>query len=270
MIARRKLLTPEREQLILQLLGDKGMTIVGLSQEIGVSEATVRRDLDSLDTQGKVVRVHGGAMRAAFPRIEPGFSQKVSLHAGEKAAIAARAAELVSDAETIYLDGGSTVFGLARHLAGRQRLTIVTNSLTAAFELMDSPHRLILVGGECRPISRSLVGPLTAPVIEMLHIDKAFMGTIGFTVEEGASTTDPNEAFTKELVMKRATKVIVLADSSKIGVPAFARNGTIADIDILVTDRQLSRRHRKALEERGIEVLIADDTQHSTTGKAES
>ena len=74
MIARRKLLTPEREQLILQLLGDKGMTIVGLSQEIGVSEATVRRDLDSLDTQGKVVRVHGGAMRAAFPRIEPGIS----------------------------------------------------------------------------------------------------------------------------------------------------------------------------------------------------
>ncbi len=71
----RKLLTPEREQLILQLLGDNGMTIAGLSQEIGVSEATVRRDLDSLAGQGKIVRVHGGAMRAAFPRVEPGFNQ---------------------------------------------------------------------------------------------------------------------------------------------------------------------------------------------------
>lgn len=260
MIAHRKLLTPEREQLILQLLGDKGMTIAELSQEIGVSEATVRRDLDSLAVQGKVVRVHGGAMRVAFPRIEPGFSQKASLHADEKASIATRAAALIMDGETIYLDGGSTVFGLVRHLAGKQRLTIVTNSLTAAFELMDSPHRLILVGGECRPISRSLVGPLTAPVIGMLHIDKAFMGTIGFTVNDGASTTDPNEAFTKEQAMKRAEQVVVLADSSKIGVPAFARNGTIADIDILVTDRQLSKRQRKALEEHGIEVLIADDS----------
>jgi DeoR/GlpR family transcriptional regulator of sugar metabolism len=261
MVGHRKLLTPEREQMILQLLGDKGMTIVELSQGIGVSEATVRRDLDSLDAQGKVVRVHGGAMRAAFPRIEPGFSQKASLHAAEKAAIAARAAMLINDGETIYLDGGSTVLGLVRHLAGKKGLTIVTNSLTAAFELMDSPHRLIMVGGECRPISRALVGPLTAPVIGMLHIDKAFMGTIGLTIEEGSSTTDPNEAFTKEQAMKRAKKVIVLADSSKIGVPAFARNGSIADIDILVTDHQLSKRLRKALEDCGIDVLIADDSK---------
>lgn len=258
---RRKLLTPEREQRILQLLGDKGMTIVELSGELQVSEATVRRDLDSLHGQGKVQRVHGGAIRTQFPRVEPVFSQKASLHAREKEAIAACAASLVGDAETIYLDGGSTVQGLVRHLASLKGLTVITNSLPVAAELMESPHRLILVGGECRPISRTLVGPLTAPLIGMLHFDKAFMGTIGLEIGTGASTTDPNEAFTKEQAMCRADKVILLADSSKIGIPAFARSGTIADIDVLITDRHLSQRHRKELEERGIQVVIAE-THH--------
>jgi len=253
----RKLLAPEREQMILQLLGETGKTITELSLGIGVSEATVRRDLDSLDAQGKVTRVHGGAVRAQFPRTEPVFSQKASLHAVEKEDIARHAAGMVCDHETIYLDGGSTVQAMAKHLSGRRSLTIVTNSLTAVFELLDSPHKVIITGGELRSISRTLVGPLTARIIGSLHIDKAFMGTIGLTADEGASTTDPNEAFTKETAMSRADKVVLLADSSKVGVPSFSRSGTLEDIDILVTDRGISKTHRKALEEKGIEIAIA-------------
>jgi DeoR/GlpR family transcriptional regulator of sugar metabolism len=133
-------------------------------------------------------------------------------------------------------------------------LTIVTNSIMAAAELMESPHRLILLGGEFRAISRTLVGPLTGQIVNSLNINKAFMGTIGFTVESGISTTDPNEAYTKELIMRHAAKVIILADSSKIGVPSFVTSGSLEDIDVLISDANISEKIVEELTEKGIEV----------------
>ena len=138
----------------------------------------------------------------------------------------------------------------------KKDLTIVTNSLMAAAVLMVMPHRLILTGGEFRPLARTLTGPLTASVIQELHFNKAFMGTIGFTLEDGMTTTDPGEAFTKEQAMRRANQVYLLADSSKLGVPSFARSGSLEEIDVLVTDA-IGSEFRSALEERGVEVILA-------------
>lgn len=253
---KRKLLSPEREQLILQALGAGTCRIEQLSSELGVSEATVRRDLVSLEEQGKVRRVHGGAIIAQFPKAEPIFTEKASINPGEKNLIAEAALELIHDSDTIYLDGGSTVQSLAKMLARRKNLTVITNSLMAAAELMESGHRLILVGGEFRAISRTLIGPLTTHIIGALHIDKAFMGTIGFSPDYGISTTDPNEAYTKELIIKRSSMVIVLADSSKIGVSSFAVSGNISDIDILVTDSGISQKTIEKLKKNKIEVII--------------
>ena len=255
MNGQRKLLPQERETLILQALGAGMRTIVGLSEELGVSEATVRRDLDSLEDQGKVRRVHGGAMRVKFPRTEPVFDQKSALHSIEKKHIAEAALEFIEDGDTIYLDGGSTIAGLAKLLERRSNLTIVTNSLIAASSLMESSHHLILVGGEFRSLSRTMVGPLTAKIIESISISKAFMGTIGFTIEDGISTTDPNEAYTKEIVMNRAEKVFLLVDSSKIGTPSFAVSGRTDDIDVLITDPGISAEAVKALMEKSIEIV---------------
>jgi DeoR/GlpR family transcriptional regulator of sugar metabolism len=126
----------------------------------------------------------------------------------------------------------------------------------AAATLMTMKHRLILIGGEFRGLSRTIVGPLTAAVIQELHVDKAFMGTIGFTIEDGMTTTDPAEAFTKEQVMRRANQVILLADSSKLGVPSFARSGTPGDLDILITEA-CDPRFRQELEQLGVEVILA-------------
>jgi DeoR/GlpR family transcriptional regulator of sugar metabolism len=252
---KRKLLSAERERLILQALGEGVRTITELSKALGVSEATVRRDLQSLEEHGKARRVHGGAIRVEFPRTEPIFTEKASFHAAEKQTIAELALEYIEDNDTIYLDGGSTVLGLARRLESKRNLTIVTNSLMAAAELMESQHRLILLGGEFRGLSRTLVGPLTSKIVNSLHINKAFMGTIGFTVEDGISTTDPNEAYTKELIMNRAQKVIVMVDSSKIGVPSFAVSGSIADVDVLISDAGLSEKIKKQLKKKNIEVV---------------
>ncbi len=256
MDSKRKLLTPERESIILTELGEDAKTISELSGKLDVSEATVRRDLLSLEQQGKVKRVHGGAVRVKFSEHEPVFKEKESIKPEEKERIAKLALGLISDKDTIYLDGGSTVLALAKMLGARKGLTVVTNSLMAAAELMESGHTLIIVGGKFRPLSRTLVGPLTSKIIETLHVDKAFLGTIGFTVEDGISTTDADEAFTKELILKRAGKAILLADSSKLVKKSFAVSGSLSDIDVVITDSGISPALSKELRKKGIDVLV--------------
>jgi DeoR/GlpR family transcriptional regulator of sugar metabolism len=256
-MAARRLLTPDREQRILASLGDRARSVAELSQALRVSQATVRRDLDALAQRGKVRRVHGGAVRVRTLPGEPVFTEKASLRAAEKERIATLALGLIEDGETIYLDGGSTVLSLARRLGEKRDLTVITNSLMAAAELMESGqgHRLILLGGEFRALSRTLVGPLTLPVLERLHPDKAFMGTIGFTVADGISTTDANEAFTKEQVMRRTCQVILLADSGKLDHPSLVTSGTLADIDVLVTDAAPPPALAKQIRKQGIKIV---------------
>lgn len=256
-MSEQRLLTAEREQRILELLRQSTvMKVIELGRELGVSEATIRRDLQSMHERRLLQRVRGGATLHPLPLAEPLFRDKQALNADAKQRIASAALELIADNDQIYLDGGSTVLALARMLSTRRDLTVVTNSLMAAECLMNAGHRLFLIGGEFRPLSRTLVGPLTASVVASLHVDKAFMGTIGFTLGEGMTTTDPGEAYTKEQVMHRANQVVLLADSSKLGVPSFACSGGIEDVDVLVTE-SVDTRFREELETLGVQVLLA-------------
>jgi DeoR/GlpR family transcriptional regulator of sugar metabolism len=177
--------------------------------------------------------------------------------AAEKRRIAAAAAKYVKPNDTIYLDGGSTVLELARLLKDRSNITIVTNSLRAAVELAGRGPRLILVGGELRRLAQTTVGPLTRFMVQELHVDKAFMGTIGLSLEEGLTTTDPTEAYTKELVMKHAREVILLADSSKAHKISFTRAGRLEKVRVLITDSLFDRKLSKELRKRGTEVMLA-------------
>lgn len=219
-----------------------------------VSAATVRRDLGDLAAQGCLRRVHGGAMAVEGRLDEPVFDDKTSLRASEKQAIAERALAFVNDADCIYLDGGSTVLALARLLAARPKLTVVTNSLRVAMTLAAGGPRLILVGGELRRLSQTFVGPLSESVLSRLHLDKAFMGTIGLTVE-GLTTTDPNEAFTKRLVLTHAEKVFLLADGSKLGKVAFANSGSVDDLDVLITDQGADEALCRQFRKREVDVI---------------
>jgi DeoR/GlpR family transcriptional regulator of sugar metabolism len=252
-MSEHRLLTAERERLILQLLkGQKVVSVAELSRELGVSEATVRRDLRDMDARGLLRRVRGGATLIEDSRVEPLFSDKEGKQTAEKERIARLALGLIEDHDSIYLDGGSTVLALARLLDQRSGLTIVTNSLTAASELMESKHRLILVGGEFRAISRTLVGPLSRHIVRSLNVNKAFMGTIGFVAADGLTTTDPGEAFTKTEVMKRSEKVILLADHTKLGKRSLARSE--GAIHTLITDQIDPELHAR-LRELDIEVI---------------
>jgi DeoR family transcriptional regulator, fructose operon transcriptional repressor len=249
-------LAPRRWDNLRDLVRQSGVIRVEeLCRQLGVSPATVRRDLDQLETGGLIRRVHGGAVSIESRLDEPLFDDKTSIAAREKHRIAEAALGFVENGDTIYLDGGSTVLELARLLRDRNNVTVVTNSLRAAHEMAGRGPRLILIGGELRRLSQTMVGPLTRHMLEGLHLDKAFMGTIGFSLNEGLTTTDPSEAYTKELVMSQARQTILLADSSKAGKVSFARAGRWEQLHILITDKRLDKIAARELIKKGIKLV---------------
>src|SRR5512138_247703 len=165
----QKALAPQRWNDLRALIRESGVIRVeDLCRRLNVSAATVRRDLDQLERLGAIQRVHGGAVSVESRLEEPLFEDKTSLAAREKRRIAEAALQLIEPGDTIYLDGGSTVLELARLLRDRANLTVVTNSLRAASELSGHGPRLIMVGGELRRLSETLVGPLTRLVLSQL------------------------------------------------------------------------------------------------------
>jgi DeoR family fructose operon transcriptional repressor len=248
-------LAPQRRERLRQMLREGGVARVDeLRKTLEVSVATIRRDLEILEEEGKVRRVHGGAVSMESRLEEPVFENKTSLSAKEKQRIAEEAYSLIEPDEAIYLNGGSTTLFLARLLRDRSDLTVVTNSLQAAIELSDSGPRVILIGGELRRISQTMVGPLTSAVLAQVHVDKAFMGTMGLCLKNGLTTTDPNEAYSNEIVAEQAGQVILLADSSKAEKVCFARFSELEKVDMLITDQKLSQDFAKSLRKRGIKV----------------
>lgn len=247
---RHKDLAARRKEKIARILRQRRIVHVEeFCGKLAVSAATVRRDLADMERQGLLRRVHGGAMAAERRLAEPVFEDKEGIAAGEKKRIAAAAAELVNPSDTVFLDGGSTVLALARRLVDMAGITVVTNSLRVAGTLSGTGPRMILAGGELRRLSQTFVGPLTGPLIEQLHVDTAFIGTLGLSVSEGMTTTDPREAHTKSLVMAHARQVVLLADSSKIGKVSFVKFGALQDVDVLITDRGASRQDSRALRQ---------------------
>jgi DeoR/GlpR family transcriptional regulator of sugar metabolism len=246
-----------REQVRRIVAARQAVRVTDLRAELGVSVATIRRDLDELEQVGALRRVHGGAVAVDERPVEAVFETKAVVNREAKQRIAARAAAMLEPGETAYLDGGSTCLELARALIDRDDLTIVTNSLPALTELAGHGPRLIATGGELRSLSLALVGPLTRPLLEQLHVDRAFLGTFGLSLDAGLTTSDPSEAFTKELVLSRARQVVLLADASKLGTRSFAHAGRLDQIDILITDANPDATARSVLEDAGITIIVA-------------
>ena len=251
-------LVPGRQEKIAQIVRERRMVRVSeLCALTGASVATIRRDLGDMQGHGLLRKVHGGALAVERGEEEPLFDDKAAIAAREKQQIAQAAAAYVKPHDTVFLDGGSTVLALAALLRAMRGLTVVTNSLRVALTLPGTGPRLIMVGGELRALSQTFVGPLTAHVLERLHVDTAFMGTVGAAEEEGLTTTDPREAFTKQLVIQHAQRVILLADSGKIGKISFVCFGAIGDVDAVITDRGAPRGLVQRLRKKGVQVVVA-------------
>lgn len=252
-----KELAEARWRKLRNLLRERGiLRVEELASELGVSAATVRRDLAALEASGDLRRIHGGAVVAEGRDEEPLFDDKTSMAASEKQRIAEAALKLIRPRDIVYLDGGSTVLALARLLASQTQLTVVTNSLRVAQVFSSGGPRMILTGGECRLLSQTFVGPLTRAVLEQMHLDIAFMGTIGVSAAQGMTTTDPAEAFTKEQAMARASRTVLLADSTKFGKTSFVRFGTLANLSAVISDKQMPPAERKAFQRGGVETIL--------------
>ncbi len=248
-------LAAERLDRVRRILKLRGIVKVDeLREELGVSAATVRRDLAELERRGRARRVHGGAVAVRGRLDEPVFDDKTAIAAAEKKRIARAAAKLIGPDDSVFLDGGSTVLAMAPMLIEMTGVTVVTNSLRVAGALASGGPRMILVGGEFRALSQTTVGSLTEALIDRVHVDRAFMGPIGLSVREGLTTTDPREAQTKALVMAHAHEVVLLADAGKLGKVSFVRFGSPGDVDVLVTDRRADRKMLQRFRKKGVKV----------------
>ena len=256
---------PDRLDVTLRLVRNAGqVTLADLAARLGVSQMTVRRDLDSLQERGLVERVRGGAVAVAEAAPSGGFGARAGWQAGVKDRIGRAAAALVEPGSTVLLDAGTTTVHVARHLVDRAPLTVAALSLPAAAVLADAPGiRLLLVGGECRPGEQSLAGPLAASVLRQLTFDLFVMSIGAVSAEDGWSEFTLEDAAVKQVGLTQARSTVVVADGSKLGVRAFAAVAPLGAVDRLVTDPgvrdpQLSPAAQDtlaALESAGVEVL---------------
>lgn len=238
------MLAAERHALILGELNLRGaVRIAALSAELGVSEMTVRRDLELLSDQGLLYKVHGGATAKSDTQsvTELPFRTKSQREQQAKEAIARKAAEMVLPAAALALMGGSTVYALAKHLVQIPRLTIVTNSLPVSdlFQREGRSDQTVILTGGLRTPTDSFVGEIAVSVFDRLNIDIAFMGSHGMDEVGGFSSPNLLEAETNRAVRSRAKKVVVMADHTKWGEVAFSTFAQFEEADVLVTDSGL-------------------------------
>ena len=253
-------LAAQRRDVILDLVRRSGAARVSeLTKSLGVSDMTIRRDLDLLARQGLLEKVHGGAT-AASSTFEPGFEAKSLREKPEKLAIAAVARDLVEPGTAIGLGAGTTTWTLAHELRHTPGLTVVTNSMEVANVFHHGPHddQTVILTGGVRTRSGALVGPVAVRALRGLNLDMGFMGVHGMDPDAGFTTPNLMEADTNRALATASRRVVVVADHTKwgtIGVATFAR---LEEAVVLVTDDGLPDTARLILGERVGELLVAD------------
>jgi DeoR/GlpR family transcriptional regulator of sugar metabolism len=244
-----------RHRLILEALRDRSPVQVGeLANALECSEMTVRRDLDLLERSGGLRRVHGGAASVFLSAEETPYGIRALESSDAKAAIGLAAAKLLTDGETVILDGGTTVMEVARALRGR-RLTAMPLALRPVFELQESPGiKLLLPGGEVRPGEQSLTGSLTELSISQLRFDTYVLGPCGIDTKAGITTHFLAETAVKRAAARSSQRVIAIADSSKLRRVAFSHVCDLDEIDIVLTDAGADQQSVAELRAMGVDV----------------
>jgi DeoR family transcriptional regulator of aga operon len=254
-----------RLNALLELLTERGrLDIDAVAVELDVSPATIRRDFDHLAEQQLVTRTRGGAVSNSVSLDLP-LRYKVARHPTEKQRIGKAGAALLRPGMVVGLTGGTTTTEVARAMAARGDLTasvddpsvtLVTNAVNIANELAIRPQiRIVVTGGVARPQSYELIGPLAEHMLGELSLDIVFLGVNAVDPEFGASTFHEGEAGINALMVRQARRVVVVADSSKLGQRSFVRICPASEIDLLVTDDGAARDVVTAFEKAGIEVL---------------
>ncbi len=256
------MLARQRQAIILERVREDGaVRVADLVRDLGVSDMTVRRDLEVLDDQGLLEKVHGGATALAGSALfEPGFTAKSSLQQAEKDAIADAAAALVEPGMAIGVSAGTTTYALAQRLAEIPGLTVVTNSIRVAdvlYQRERTDQTIILTGGVRTP-SEALVGPFAVAALRTVHVDLVFVGVHGMDPHTGFTCPNLLEADTDRALIEAGRRLVVVADHTKWGVIGISSIARLDQVDVLVTDAGLEPDARAALAAAVRELVVVD------------
>lgn len=246
-----------------QVIRTGEVSFVELAEFFGVSEMTIRRDIEALQAQGIVRRVSGGAIALGGTAFEPSYGLRAGQAAASKEHIAEEIVALLRPGETVLLDSGSTVLAVARALRGKNlRLTVLTPSIGVACELADEPDtQVLLVGGRVRPGELSMIGPDAEQMIARYNCDTYVAGVAGVDVERGLTEYHPQEASVKQAAVRAAARVIVGADAAKLGRVHLVTVAPLRLVSTLVTDAPADHPTVLAAEAGGVDVVIVPATQ---------
>ena len=252
-----------RKQILAFINARDFVRVADVSATFGVSEVTVRADLDTLAERGQIRRVRGGAMSRLLPPTERPFAEEQTARREQKDAIGRAAAALVTSGETIILDVGTTTAAIAKALLDHSDLrdvTIFTNALNIALDLEVAVPRftVVVMGGTVRAMGHSLIDPLGEMTLEHISAHTVFLACNGVDIKAGITNTSLAEVSTKRRLLRAARRRVVVADSSKIGVAALAHLCDIDEIDLLVTDDCINPLLLAGLRERALDVQIAE------------
>lgn len=245
--------TEERLHAIETLVRQKGRQTVGeLASQLGASDITIRRDLRLLESAGKIVRTHGGALHPDFLQPEPGFERKAVDAVEAKVSIAHQAAKNLPTRGQVFIDAGTTCLEIGRQILNRRDLTIITNSIPLLQLGGEAQARVIGIGGEVRPVSLALVGGLALDWLKALRFDTAVIGASGLDRNDGASTTELSEASVKQLACDRAKKRILVAHAAKWNQPTAALIAPWDRFTQFITDARLTPAEKAHLRRSGV------------------
>ena len=256
------LIPAERQEYIINLIQQKrAVRVSALSEVLGVSEITIRRDLEKLEEQGILERTHGGAILTQRMRQEPLYIQKERVQIEAKRAIGKTAAGLVSEGETIFINSGSTTRQIFSHLGHIPKLRVITSNAAAIAELgsREEPIDLIVVGGTYRWQSNSFVGPIALSTIAQINASKTFLGVDGVSVQRGLTTPIQDEVeVARAMIAQTHGSIIVVADHAKIGVVAEFVTCPLKQVTTIVTDTALDDDWCESLAHDGIRIVVAN------------
>lgn len=247
-----------RKQIIKFLENQKRASVNELSQNFDVSRATIRRDLSELEKDGFLRRTHGGAILSGTSKLEPTFKEKEDKLAAEKKSIGKKAAMIIKDGDTVFIDAGTTTRYIIDYLEEKKDLTIVTHALHIVNKINEADFdcELIVIGGNFKWSTEAMIGPMAEDILKKLRVDKSFIGSNGFNLESAATTPDLSEAKIKEIALDIAGENFLLFDQSKWEEIYFYRFAEFKEIDYIITDA-IEKNKEDSLKEEKIEVILA-------------
>lgn len=254
------MLPEQRKRRLLELLSENGGANVGyLADLLDVSAATIRRDLQLLESQGHIKRTHGGAV---LPHVstafEPLHHEKSEQQLEHKQAIARAAADSVSNGEVVVLDSGSTTLALALELKRKRDLTVITSDLKIALELCDTPgFNVIALGGRVRPSLYSVIGPSVEQALSHLNANHSFLGADAVSLKAGLTNATLEEAPVKRLMMNCGQRTVLLADHTKFGKTSLAKVADLTEFDEVISDGDLDPKIAETYSDAGVNITRA-------------